>query len=63
VGTASNTALFIDGSTNDLTEITQFVSNPEFLHPSNSADELSIVAKCNHFGAASGTVLVKLTYV
>jgi hypothetical protein len=63
VGTIGNTSLLIDGSTNDLTESTQFVSNPEFLHPIDSPDELNIVAKCNHYGAVFGSVLVKLTYV
>jgi hypothetical protein len=63
VGTFGNPSFFVNISTNDLTEITQFVSNPEYVYPANMLQELSVFVTCNHYGAQTGTVNVKLTYV
>jgi hypothetical protein len=63
VGTVDNPALLVDSSTNDLAEAAKFLLNPEYLHAADAAEELVIVATCNHFGAANGSVLVKVTYV
>jgi hypothetical protein len=63
VGTLSNASLFVNNSTNDLTETAQFVSNPEYVHPADAGQDLVVRAKCHHYRATNGVVTVKLTYV
>jgi hypothetical protein len=46
-----------------LTDATDFMCFPEFVHPSTASDELVIRARCNHYQASAGNVTVKVTYV
>lgn len=63
VGSASNPDLFVDDINNDLTEQSTFVTNPDYIYPSSSSQELVIQARCNHYGSTSGNVTIMLTYV
>jgi hypothetical protein len=63
VGTISEPDLLVSSSSNDLSEQQQFIVNPEYVHPEQSETELTIRARCNHFGATAGQVTIKLTYV
>lgn len=63
VGTISNASLFVASTSNDLTEATTFVANPDYLYPASNTQDLSIRVRCNHYTSTSGNVTVKLTYV
>lgn len=65
VGTAANVRLFMASTTNDLTETagSTFFVNPEYLWGASESSELQIRARLNHYGATSGNVTVKLTYI
>jgi hypothetical protein len=63
VGTISEPDLLVNSNSNDLNEQQQFIVNPEYVHPEQSETELTIRARCNHFGATAGQVTIKLTYV
>lgn len=63
VGTISDPDVFCDDVSNDLTDATDFMCFPEFVHPSTASDELVIRARCNHYQASAGNVTVKVTYV
>ena len=63
VGTLSNASLFVNSSTNDLTESTEFYVNPEYVYPATETQDLQIRVRCNHYRASAGNVTVKLTYV
>ena len=63
VGTAANVRLFMASTTNDLTDTTTFFVNPEYVWPANETNELQLRARLNHYGATTGNVTVKLTYI
>jgi hypothetical protein len=63
VGTLSQPAQFVASSANDLTDTTEFYVNPEYVYPASNSQDLQIRVRCNHYGATSGNVTVKLTYV
>lgn len=63
VGTLSNASLFVNSTTNDLTESTEFYVNPEYVYPASNTQDLQIRVRCNHYRASAGNVTVKLTYV
>lgn len=63
VGTISNASLFVNATTNDLTENTEFYVNPEYVYPASNTQDLQIRVRCNHYRASAGNVTVKLTYV
>lgn len=63
VGIASNAALFVASTRNDITEATTFLIGPDYLYPSSSAQDLQLRVRCNHYQSTSGNVTVKLTYV
>ena len=63
VGTIADPDVFVDSPSNDLTDQSDFMAFPEYIHPSNAAQELVIRARCNHYTASSGNVTVKVTYI
>ena len=63
VGTIADPDIFVDSPSNDLTDQSDFMTFPEYIHPSNAAQELVIRARCNHYTASSGNVTVKVTYI
>lgn len=63
VGTLSTADLFMNASTNDLTEQTVFINNPEYLYDATNTQDLVAYATINHWGASGGNVVVKLTYI
>jgi hypothetical protein len=63
VGVLGQPAQFVASSANDLTDTTEFYVNPEYVYPASNSQDLQIRVRCNHYGATSGNVTVKLTYV
>jgi hypothetical protein len=63
IGDTSNPSLFLEAADTDITEVSTFVVNPEYLYPANQTQDLQVFATLAHFGATSGTVNVKVTYV
>jgi|TARA_B110000444_G_scaffold250992_1_gene278230 hypothetical protein len=63
VGTVADPDQFCDSPSNDLTETSDFMCFPEFIHPANAGQELIIRARCNHYTSSAGNVTVKVTYV
>lgn len=63
VGTISIPDLFMDANTSVLTETTVFITNPEYIHEATNTQDLVVYATMNHWGASSGNVVVKLTYI
>jgi len=63
VGVLGQPAEFVASSANDLTDTTEFYVNPEYVYPASNSQDLQIRVRCNHYGATSGNVTVKLTYV
>ena len=63
VGVLGQPALFVASDANDLTETTEFYSNPEYVYPASNSQDLQIRVRCNHYQASAGNVTVKLTYV
>ena len=63
VGTLADADIFFDDVSNDLTELTMFLQNPEYVYPATNTQDLLLRARCNHYGATAGNVSVKLTYV
>ena len=63
VGLLGQPAEFVASSANDLTDTTEFYVNPEYVYPASNSQDLQIRVRCNHYGATSGNVTVKLTYV
>lgn len=63
VGTLANAVLFMDSVTNDLTEETVFINTPEYVYDAQNTQDLVAYATINHWGASSGNVVVKLTYI
>lgn len=63
VGTLDIPDLFMDANTSVLTEPTVFISNPEYIHDSVNTQDMVVYATINHYGATSGNVVVKLTYI
>ncbi len=63
VGTISNASLFVNSTTNDLTDITEFYVNPEYVYPATETQDIQIRVRCNHYRSSAGNVTVKLTYV
>jgi hypothetical protein len=63
IGDTSNPSLFLEAADTDITEVTTFVVNPEYLYPASETQDLQVYATLAHFGATSGTVHIKVTYV
>lgn len=63
VGTLASPDLFMDANTSVLTEPSVFITNPEYVHDSTNTQDLIAYATINHYGAISGNVVVKLTYI
>lgn len=63
VGTVDDPDLFLDDDSNELTEAFTFYHNPEYLYPDSNTQDLTIQARCNHYDATVGNVVVKLTFV
>ncbi len=63
VGTIADHDLFFDDVSNELTETMTFYQTPEYLYSTTNTQDLIIRARCNHYGATSGNVTVKVTFV
>ena len=64
VGTTSDPDLVCDSPSNDLTETNgRFMCFPEYTHPESSANDLTIKARCWHYGSTAGSVTVKISYI
>lgn len=63
VGNINDPDQYCDSPSNDLTEQTSFLCNPEYVYPASETQDETIRARCNHYGATAGNVTVKLTYV
>jgi hypothetical protein len=64
VGTTSDPDLVCDSPSNDLTETNgRFMCFPEYTHPESSANDLTIKARCWHYGSTAGAVTVKISYI
>lgn len=63
VGTIADPDIFVDDVSNELTEESIFLQNPEYIYDSANTQDLIIRARCNHYNSTAGTVTVKLTYV
>lgn len=63
VGTASNVDLFMGATDSDLEILDEYISLPEYIHPSTANVELLVQAKLTHFNATKGSVIVKITYL
>jgi hypothetical protein len=63
VGTLASPDLFMDANTNILTEQSVFVVDPDYVYDSVNTQDMVVYATINHWGATSGNVVVKLTYV
>ena len=63
VGTINDHDIFFDDVSNELTENMTFYQTPEYLYSPTSEQDLIIRARCNHYGATSGNVVVKVTFV
>ncbi len=63
VGDISDPDQFCDSPSNDCTTAGSYVCTPDYVYPSSSTQEMTIRARCNHYSANVGNVIVKLTYV
>ena len=63
VGTTSDNDLLHSANDNDLTSTGSYISNPEYLWPSSNTAEFETNLRVNHYGATSGNVTVKVTYI
>ena len=63
IGTTADPDQFVDDPSNELTEVVTFMPTSEYLYPSTETQDLQIKARCNHYNASSGVVVVKLTYI
>ena len=63
VGTTADPDLFLDINSNELADETTFYYNPEYQYPDDNTNDLTVFARCNHYGATSGNVTIKLTFV
>jgi hypothetical protein len=63
VGNINDPDQYCDSPSNDLTEQTSFLCNPEYVYPASETQDETIRVRCNHYGATAGNVTVKLTYV
>ena len=63
VGNINDPDQYCDSPSNDLTEQTSFLCNPEYVYPASETQDETIRARCNFYGATAGNVTVKLTYV
>ena len=63
IGTTSDPDQFVDDPSNDLTDATLFMPTSEHVHPVSELQDLEVKARCNHYGATAGNVVVKLTYI
>ena len=63
IGTQADPDVYCDSPSNDLTEAASFICNPEYVYPASETQDQTIRARCNHYNATSGNVIIKLTYV
>lgn len=66
VGILTDPDKFCDSPSNDLHDASAgdtFVCTPEYLHPSTEAQDVTVLARCWHYGSTAGVVTVKLTYI
>jgi hypothetical protein len=63
IGNLGDSDKYCDAPSNDLTEQTSFLCNPEYVYPASETQDETIRARCNFYGASAGNVTVKLTYV
>lgn len=64
VGILTDPDKFCDSPSNDLTEANgSFMCTPEYVHPSTETQDLTVIARCWHYGSTAGIVTVKLTYI
>jgi len=63
VGTILDPDVYCDSPSNDLTELGSFICNPEYVYPDSNTQDQTIRARCNHYNATAGNVIVKLTYI
>jgi len=63
VGNINDPDQYCDSPSNDLTEQSSFLCNPEYVYPASETQDETIRARCNFYGASAGNVTVKLTYV
>ena len=63
IGTTADPDAFVDCPSNDLTDVIVFMPTSEYVHPAGETQDLEIKARCNHWNATSGEVIVKLTYI
>ena len=63
IGTIADPDVYCDSPSNDLTEAGSYICNPEFVYPSSETQDQTIRARCNHYNASAGNVIIKLTYV
>ena len=63
IGTTADPDQFVDDPSNELTEVITFMPTSEYVHPATATQDLEIKARCNHYNATGGVVVVKLTYI
>lgn len=64
VGILTDPDKFCDSPSNDLTESNgSFMCTPEYVHPVTETQDVTVLARCWHYGATAGEVTVKLTYI
>lgn len=63
VGTIADPDIFCDSPSNDLTALGSYLCNPEYVYPASQTQDITVRARCNHYNASAGNVIVKLTYV
>lgn len=63
VGSASDPSQFLTEEATDLTDPVTFFNFPEYVYPNTNTDELVITTQLDHYGATTGNVVVKVTYV
>lgn len=63
VGTATDQELFLDENSSDLLDPGVYFGFPEYVYDPEATQELEVEASLSHFGATTGEVIVKVTYV
>jgi len=63
IGTLAATDLLMGASESNLETAEEYISLPEYVHPSPAVVELLLQAKLTHFNATAGDVTVKITYL